>query len=347
MIEQAPPICFYVPSSDLVSDVPDTVESYWHWVDSAIRRSPAEMPDKAGLCTWLGPYNWTIQTFIYLRASGLPCIMTSSLTNEGIIISHSDFLPRYFRPSSKQYLVELKPDRALKCCFSNFVVVQNRLDPITRHMGRLLVNSEVLHLWPGPGLICRDPARGDTFENICYMGNLEQFITGADNLEKEILKRGLRWKMVRRDRWHDYSTVDAIVAVRNPDETASQASQSSRRKPASKLINAWSAGVPAILSPIFAFMDLRKSEFDFLVASTPDQIIHRIEQLMIDPELRRLMTKNGLRRANEFPIEKRIDAWITVLERQIVPKFVTWTKSRFQRQLYFATRKIARTCGLL
>jgi hypothetical protein len=47
--------------------------------------------------------------------------------------------------------------------------------------------------------------------------------------------------------WHDYSTDDLVLAVRDLTE------KDALVKPASKLVNAWIAGVPALLGPEPAF----------------------------------------------------------------------------------------------
>src|SRR2546423_5951793 len=167
---------FFVPSADLVRRVPDAIADYWSWIDDAIRSSPATLRD-GELCVWSGPYDWTIQTFIYLRAAGLQCDLTDSFPNGGLVITHSDFLPSGAMPTDTRFIVEIKPDRLLKNIFSNFVVVQNKRDPIHHALGRLLFRSAFVKFWPQPGLIPRDQGRGDTFENVCYFGNPEQFLT--------------------------------------------------------------------------------------------------------------------------------------------------------------------------
>src|SRR5262245_14056313 len=104
------------------------------------------------------------------------------------------------------------------------------------------------------------------------MGNREQFIHEVDDLELGINKLGMNWKMMPRERWHDYSNIDAIVAVR-PLVNHQHVADSSDRKPASKLCKAWLAGVPAILSPEVTFQDIRRSELDYLEARNVPEIM--------------------------------------------------------------------------
>jgi hypothetical protein len=346
MINQITQIYFYIPSSYIVDNVPEDIAKYWNWMDDIIQRAPVILPNERGLCTWAGPYNWTIQTYLYLKAYNFPCVLTASFPKEGIIITHSELLPLYLKPSAKQFIVEIKPDSLLGCIFANFVIVQNRHDPIRSGMKHLLIKSAFVNYWPQAGLIPRDPTRGDRFENICFMGNREQFIENADDLALEIEKLGLNWRMVPRKNWHDYTEVDAIVAVRqtepqNLNRKNAPANLSPNRKPASKLFNAWSAGVPAILSPEVAFQDIRKSELDFLEARNISEILDGLRQLMRDVPLRRAMMENGSIRAEEFKLEKRVQAWIEIIKTQIVPRYMLWTESRYYRGWVFSTRKLA------
>jgi hypothetical protein len=341
MLNQIPPLYFYIPSPEAVRDVPDSIDNYLVWRGDIIERAAANMPDGRGLCTWMGPYDWTVQTFLYLKAYGFFCVLTASLPDEGIIITHSDMLPTFLKPSAKQFIVEIKPDRSLGCIFANFVIVQNRRDPIQYGVKCLLIKSAFVNYWPQAGLIPRDPARGDRFENVCYMGNPKQFIDNADGLALEIEKTGLHWRMVPRNEWHDYSEVDAVVAVRQVDSPRMEPWYLPSRKPASKLLNAWEAGVPAILSPDVAFQDIRKSELDFLEARNIPEILDRLRQLMKDPMLRKAMKENGRIRAEEFKLENRLQEWIEIIKTQIIPSYILWTGSHFRRNWLYFTRKLA------
>ena len=140
---ETPDVYFYVPSRELVAEVPCAIEDYWGWIDQAAHATPAPLPPGSSYagkkCTWLGPYNWTLQTFIRLREHGFPCHLTHTIPPAGIVITHSDFLPRFLRPTRQQFFVEIKPDRLLNCRFANFVIVQNRHDPIRSGIARWLI----------------------------------------------------------------------------------------------------------------------------------------------------------------------------------------------------------------
>ena len=176
------------------------------------------------------------------------------------------------------------------------------------------------------------------------MGNPKQFIQETDALARGISKLGLNWIMVPRKMWNDYSQVDCVVAVRPPEPRTPDAWDSAQfslnRKPATKLYNAWMAGVPAILSPDIAFQDIKESEFDFLEARDVPEILERIHLLMSNADLRRSIVENGKRRAKEFEVSKTVQRWIEILEQQVTPEYVRWSRSRFRRWSFFCTRII-------
>ena len=347
MYKPAVPVYFYIPSPELVRSAPDAIGDYWGWIDKAINEAPVVRPRDQRLTTWAGPYNWTIQTCLYLKAFGFDCALTASLPDKGIILGHSDFLPNSFKPSFQQFIVEIKPDRILGCAYANFVIVQNKHDPLRRGIGRLLINSAFVNYWPQPDLRPRDESRGDRFENICFMGNPEQFLKSPEQLALELSKLGLNWEMIPRKRWHDYSSVDAVVAVRAPQGSNKGPHYSSNRKPATKLYNSWLAGVPAILSPEMAYQELRKTDLDFLEARDIPEILRAIKRLIREPQLRRSMAENGRIRGQEFSPVNIVEEWIGVLKDEIFPRYLRWSRSLHRRTGFYLVRNYAHKRDLL
>jgi hypothetical protein len=177
------------------------------------------------------------------------------------------------------------------------------------------------------------------------MGNPEQFIA-PEVLGPQMRQLGLTLKLVPRKDWHDYRDVDAVLAVRGPQRPRPVAAKSAiyalERKPATKLYNAWRAGVPAILSPDVAFEDLRRSELDFLEARTIPEIMDGLRRLQADPGLRQAMVGNGRVRGEEFKPEKIAREWIGLLQNEIIPNYLGWTRSGLRRRSFFFCRSLAR-----
>ncbi len=166
MIERLPSIYFYIPQSEPhFADLPSTIEGYWPQL-MGVRQLHAPP----------GRYNWTLQTYLYLRAGGVNCQLTGTLPREGIVVTHRDFLADAIRPGPRLLLVCLLADRgapemwlagAGRHPYAQLHLVQNPQDALVARPS-LLWESRYLPLWPQPGLIPRDAARGDRFEHAAY-----------------------------------------------------------------------------------------------------------------------------------------------------------------------------------
>lgn len=342
-MKKNPSIFFYLPSKKIVRDVNEDITLYWNWISRIIKTHPAMPIDSKNPVTLLGPYNWTLQTYIYLKSSNINCQVVDHLNVDGILFSHSDFLPRFIEPISSRYIVEIKPDRSLKCLFANFIITQNPYDPLIKSLKRFFINAASVPYWPQPSIIKRDANRGKKIENVCYMGNPQQFISQVELLRKEINNLGMRFLIKPRLYWNDYSDVDLIVAVR--PETCFEATKlppylSLQRKPASKLINAWLAGVPAIVSPDPAFLDLKKNSYDFLLAKNVSEILKQLKSLKTNPLLYGKMISNSKKRAANLSVDYTIKQWQTIINNKIIPDFYLWKTNRYKRLLAIIMRTI-------
>lgn len=334
MREKSPNIYFFIPSKKIVSNFDIDITSYWNWVNRFIRYTPLDLPDGSGKCGSIGPYNWTIQTYIYLKLFKYKYHITDSLNVDGIIISHSDFLPRYIKPKSNRFIVEIKPDRSLKSIFANFVIIQNIYDPIYQGLRRFFISSAYIDYWPQPSIIKRHLSRGSKIKNVCYIGKMEQFISNVNDLKKEVKKLGMNFKIVPKKEWNDYSEIDVIVAVRRKadnDKNSVASNLSTSKKPASKLINSWIAGVPAILSRDDAFLRLKKTENDFLEADNLNEIIIQLKKLRSDPKLFNNMIKNGIERSEVFYPQAIAKQWHSLIQKKIIPNYFIWKNSFYRR----------------
>jgi len=274
------------------------------------------------------------------------------MPDEGIIVAHSDFLPQHISYSSKRFIVEIKPDRRLRARNANFVILQNRRDPLQVGAARLVVPSGYVPYWPQPSLIPRDRARGDRFETVAYFGNSGQFLAEADLVSEQVRQLGLTFVMKPSAEWNDYEDTDAVVAVRpqfKPGhfDVDRSASFNPAQKPASKLVNAWLAGVPAVLSADPAYVELRRTALDYLEASDVTSIIASLKRLQTQPELRRAMSMNADLRAKEFSAVVVVEAWRGLLERRVFPAFEKWRSSSIRQYWHIAARHVADRCGLI
>ena len=71
-------------------------------------------------------------------------------------------------------------------------------------------------------------------------------------------------------------------------------------KPSTKLVNAWIAGVQALLGPEPGFQDIRQTPLDYFEVKTPVEVLNAIHRLRSQPALYEQMVSNGLKRAGVY-----------------------------------------------
>jgi hypothetical protein len=179
--------------------------------------------------------------------------------------------------------------------------------------------------WPQPGLIPRDPARGDRVVNVSYKGfdqNLHPYFESRDWTDwirtegfvwiRDSLPHGPSEQNGVNAAWHDYSQTDVILAVR-PDPRRRQERNGFTAKPASKLCNAWHGRVAAVLGPEYAFRECRLSPLDYIEVEKPQDTKRALSDLRREPDRFRAMIDNGEQRADAFSHDRIVEAWAELL----------------------------------
>jgi hypothetical protein len=289
-----------------------------------------------------GVYVWILQTFVRLHAAGAPVRLVDRCPPAGMVVVHAAQFDRLLAEVGSRRaltLIVAQSDRPPEPR-ADFSIVQNALGA-----GR---NAFFIPSWSQPGLVPRDAARGTRVENVAYVGAIGELDPALASPEwaEQLRARGLHWdsrtitfsgndQIYRELRWNDYATTDVVVALRPA------ASWNARSKPAAKLQNAWTAGVPAIVSPEAAYRELRRSRLDYLEVRSAEEALAGIEALRSDPRLYTDMVTNGLERAKDFAPEKLVARWTDVLWREIPERAGSlthrlWSMGRRGREL--ATR---------
>jgi hypothetical protein len=293
-----------------------------------------------------GEHAWTVQTWARLARAGFPVELADRPPRDGIVVFHAKerrILARALPLRADLVLVGIRADSSSPG-LADVEVLQNGHFADGRR--RVFIPS-----WPQPGLVPRDPTRGETIGRVAFKGfarNLDAaFHTAAWG---ELLAgRGIEWVFdaveFQRHRelegsvaWHDYSAVDVVVAVRPPDRRLHTA------KPAAKLTNAWLAGVPALLGPEVAYRELRRSELDYLEVSDLDEARAAVRRLQEHPGLYREMVDNGRRRAPEFDCPALVERWRALLFDRL-PAFAASSEGRRLRRLPIPLKALARRLG--
>jgi len=149
-------------------------------------------------------------------------------------------------------------------------------------------------------------------ENIDGWYTSAKFLSALDSL-------GMRLIIQDRD-WWNYREADVVLAIRTgPSFFLST-------KPASKLVNAWIAGCPAILSQESGYRELKESEEDYIEAMCPDDVLTALKRLHASPELVLRMRENGQRRATAFSVEAIAELWERLLFDEVSRTYDEWRR---------------------
>lgn len=289
------PIRFYLPEP-IPADMPQSPDVYWTGFRGHIRG---------------GVYAWTVQTFQRLRDAGMNVELSDQLPNEGILVSHRKSIPREYIPPAGVSFVCLRADATFHP-FAHWHVILNEL------ARNAWYPSVYMPHWPQPGLIPRDPARGDRWENAAFFGDDACIASEMRGGEWESILRELKlnWNHVPPEKWHDFSEVDVVVAIRDFAGKHRYAN-----KPPTKLFNAWHAGVPAILGRESAYELQRRGKLDYLEARTVPDLVAALRRLRDEPELRRAMVANGHERAKETDYAVITQRWRAFFEHIVIPDY--------------------------
>jgi hypothetical protein len=304
-----PPIRFYLPDP-IPADMPQSPDIYWTGFRGHMRS---------------GVYAWVVQTYQRLHAAGLDCEMSAELPTEGILVAHRKSLPRDFLPPAGVLFVCLRAD-------STFHPFAHRHVVINQLALNFWYPSVYMPHWPQPGLIPRDPARGDRWENAAFFGAEECIANEMQGEEWAATLRelGLQWHFVKPEKWHDFSEVDVVVAIRDFIGRHRYAN-----KPPTKLFNAWRAGVPAILGRESAYHQQWRRPLDYLEARTFPDLVAALRLLRDDVELRRNMAFNGCDRGTESDPAVITKRWLDFFRKVAVPAYEKWRPAApWQRELF-------------
>lgn len=275
-------------------------------------------PDRDWRLFSTGVQVWVGQTYLRLKREGFSVSLSATVPSDGIVVTHADHVPGLLAERSllsNLTIVSTRADRPRQP-YADIEIVQNRISAD---------GKRALHIqhWPQPGLIQRDSSRGAKVENVAFKGAAGEMAPAFSDhsWESKMAELGVQWHCDAAQwagniaqyatNWNDYSSTDVILAVRK------DLKGDYPRKPASKLINAWLAGVPAILGPERAYRELRCSDLDYIEVTSAEEAYRAIERLKNNPDLYMAMVQNGQKRAAEVSARTCTDAWADLLFKQL------------------------------
>ena len=273
---------------------------------------------------------WIYQTWALLTEAGVKCHLLPQLHPSGVTITLSGLIsPRLGLDTSlprTSFLVDIVAD-GLPHPSAHFHLVQNKAH------ARRFPNSLFIPHWPQPHLIPRDPIRGNRFETVSFFGN-------ANNLAPELRSHewknqlfretGLRLEYKGTEEWHDYSTTDCILAIRNFSRSRQL------HKPATKLYNAWLAGVPFIGGKDSAYAADGHPGKNYLAATSPNEVIEHLKRLKEDILFRTQLVQSGTLSGAAFTKEATLERWKIVVQETLPKLALKWQKKSMLQRRYFS-----------
>lgn len=318
-------VTFYHPFKEEVDHVDDFSLDDWRpWCDPSPNRRRA----------------WIVQTYLRLSKAGYPVAISDKLPEEGIVVmlpereTRARFLGHENGSLRQLFLLTIRADIAgYREFFADAEVVQNGFFADER------MSYWIPH-WPQPALIPRSAARGSEIRTVAFKGRIGSLIDDFQSTEWQDSIEDVEFVVdtphqSEFPRWHDYSNVDLLLAVRTDFGDGKFRCE----KPASKLVNAWHAGVPALLGPEYAYRELRRSELDFIEVRSAVEAARAIAYLKDNPDVYRAMCDNARTRALEFTPDRIVDRWADVLFEQI-PAARARRSARFSRVVPFRVRNV-------
>lgn len=312
------PIYFYLPKHK--------------WPFDAVPREVREEDLEGRFLNHTTSLNWTLQTYLRLRRAGFPCDLVEEVPGNGAVVVTRSDLEFGVKPSPSQLFVCMMADGGWHP-WSQVQVSQNPLE------GSRTPGGVFMPHWPQPGLVPRDGVRGTAFQKAAFFGHPDQLAPELKTAEwrRFLSERGLRWQPAPEEgaRGNDYSDVDLVVAVRSFD------GRTYDHKPATKLHNAWRAGVPAVLGTESAYRAERTSPDDYLEVRTYSELCETIDHLQRDEGRRARLLARAVERGQEVGFEQQTERWIRLLEGTVIPAYEEWVATpRVGRALFFARRYV-------
>ena len=277
------------------------------WTEDDIDRNAARF--RSGIDVWI------VQTYLHVRdvlaAEGWNVSLVPRFVPGTIAVAHWDELHRLRWRAPLCYLIGVRADRP-PLCVADKIVRQNTLVPDDAFQAGI-------PLWPQPGIRARRTDRGDDVRRIGYFGRLAMapHFFSDPAFHEEVAALGLEFVPSEHD-WQDYRDVDVVIAFRTAPPSLL------RHKPVTKLSNAWLAGVPAIVGPEPAYLQLRRDELDMCVADDARGVIAALSRLVRERGYYAAMRERAHARAAEFDVAAIRARWLEFFRGRVAPAFAQW-----------------------
>ncbi len=300
----------------------------WQDILSGAKPKPAEIKNR--IIT--GEDIWVLLTYLHLYHAGYDVTVGSEGREDKInVIDGVKSRPR--NTFSNFFYIACRTD-AHYPFFGHFVLHQNLIR--SEHKNEIYIPQ-----WPQPGLIKRDPKRGNDIQTVAFFGqpvrNLSEEFQSAD-FKSKLKAKGIEFIIKGKNNnnveWHDYSNVDLVIAVRDvPVELL-------KIKPVNKVTNAWLADSLCITGDEPAVEAAFANKDAVLHATTTDGVISIIDLLKNNPDIFSLLREEGRNLAQDYSEDSILKKWIDI-ETNINTTFQAWKKSsKLKKDINYIHRRI-------
>ena len=251
---------------------------------------------------------WSLETYHVLRRQGWNAVLTNQYDPEGINFAHPTLI-RMLPAQRGVFLVSLQADYP-SCPIAQLHIVQNLTQVVTG-------TSEWMPHWSMPGLIPRLPERTE-IQNVGYTGIGLHLVDGEERWKSEMSSVGLSFIRVPKKSCHNLSQIDVLIGVRNFDDRTWD------NRPAWKMTNAWSAGIPFIAGVDSAYSQVGRPGIDHLVARSWDDVHRHLQQLREDPALYHSLVAAGHQIYRQYDHSAVAQVWEQRIQDWMIPAFEQW-----------------------
>ena len=268
-----------------------------------------------------GRFCWSLLTAEKLRASGYICDISTEINPDSINIGHARTLAS-IKTAQCSYVVSCDADWP-RLPWANYNICQNKLNVSGKRCSWMPLFSQ-------QGLILRDINQYDV-TTVGYFGRIDkeqEFVSFGH----ELARHGIEFTIKGEDTWNNYSNVDVAVSLRFLSK------RRIRRKPATKLVNAWLAGVPFVAMDEPAFSQIGQSGVNYLAANSPEDVIKALIRMRDNHDLYHQLRDAGRVAAKDYTDEAVTRRWIELIENTLVPEFEKWKVNRAPESISFHVR---------
>ncbi len=272
---------------------------------------------------------WVVSTYLRLKAHRWNVKIVDQLVPDAINVCTAERVI-YAPDSHRAFIVAAQGDRGT-LGWGDYTLVQS---PVHATRPRTCL----IDLWPQPGLLARDPIRGDSIRRVGYLGYSENLATSfrVEPFRTGLAAFGVDWIIREKPtEWHNYLDLDLCLAVRGTSQVWI------RNKPATKLFHAWITGCPALLGREPAYQYWGDPGRDYFDVNNPAEALDTVRMLQHNPALYRSIRERGWAKATDHDEVAVMRQWIGVISGPVWEAFTRWRTDRPRTILVrAATRRV-------